>query len=85
MGGPVSVVLSGCFMCKMENEIVVPLKPKFYRRYVDDTYNRRKKGKPDLLFDYLNDYHPNIKLTIEVNPTKFLDTKIVRSGSSISF
>ena len=26
--------------------------------------------------DQLNNYHPSIKLTIEVNPSKFLDTKI---------
>jgi len=30
-----------------------------------------------LLFDFLNSYHPRINLTIEVNPEKFLDTKII--------
>ena len=33
------------------------------------------------LFEKLNNYHPNIKLTIEVNPSKFLDTEImVKNG-----
>ena len=81
MGGPLSVVFTGCFMNKMEQDVVVPLKPKFYKRFVDDTYSRRKKGVKDELFDALNSYHKNIRLTIEVNPEKFLDTNIVREGS----
>jgi len=64
-------------MVKLENDIVVPLKPKFYRRYVDDIYNRRKKNTEDILFKELNSYHPNINLTVEINPTKFLDTKLI--------
>ena len=33
------------------------------------------------LFEKLNNYHPNIKWTIEVNPSKFLDTEImVKNG-----
>ena len=31
----------------------------------------------------LNTYHDNIKITIEENPTKFLDTEIVRHNSAI--
>ena len=31
----------------------------------------------------MNSYHPNIKLTIEINPSKFLDTKIARSKNEI--
>ena len=37
MGGPVSVVFSDIFMCKMEEDVVVPAKPIFYKRYVDET------------------------------------------------
>ena len=43
MGGALSVKLSECFMNKMERHIVLPLKPKFYRLFVDDTYRTRKK------------------------------------------
>ena len=57
----------------MENHIVIPMKPIFYRRYVDDIYSRRKKNIEDSLFKALNSYHKNIKLTIEINPIKFLD------------
>ena len=48
------------------------MKSHFCKRYVDDTYIRRKKNEPDSLFEKLNSYHPNIKLTIEKNSTKFL-------------
>ena len=81
MGGPISVVFADIYMCKMED--VAPLKPIFYKRYVDDTYVRRKKNTTDELFEKLNTYHDNIKLTIEENPTKFLDTEIVRHNSAI--
>ena len=78
MGGPISKVFSDIYVSKMEEDIVTPMKPHFYKRYVDDTYIRRKKNEPDSLFEKLNSYHPNIKLTIEKNPTKFLDNKIIQ-------
>ena len=31
----------------------------------------------------MNSYHPNIKLTIEISPEKFLDTKILRTSNQI--
>ena len=77
MGGPLSVTFSDIFMNKMEQDIVAPLDPIFYRRYVDDIFVRRKLHCNDILFQRLNDYHPNIKLSIETNPTKFLDTKLI--------
>ena len=43
MGGPIYAVFSDIFMCKMELDVVVAAKPIFYKRYVDDTYLRRKK------------------------------------------
>ena len=67
MGGTLSVTLSDCFMNRMEKDVVIPLKPKFYCRYVDDTYNRRKKNQPDELFERMSKYHPNVNLTVEVN------------------
>ena len=45
MGGPVSVVFSETFMCKMEEDVVVPAKPIFYKRYVDGTYIHTQKEK----------------------------------------
>ena len=71
-------------MCKMKEDVVVPAKPIFYKRYVDDTYIRRKKNVNDELFQNLNCYHKNIKLTLKENPRKFLDTKIIRKNNTIS-
>ena len=38
MGGPIFVVFADVFICKMELDVVVPVIPIFYKRYVDDTY-----------------------------------------------
>ena len=56
MGGPLSVMFSDIFMINMKNDIVIPMKPIFYRRYVDDIYSRRKKNVEDSLFKALNSY-----------------------------
>ena len=71
-------------MCKMEFDVVVPAKPIFYKCYVDDTYVRRKKNDVDKLFEKLNSYNKNINPTLEVNPTKFLDTELVRKNGEIT-
>ena len=84
MGGPTSVVLLDIYVCKMEEDIVAPLKPLFYRRCVDDTYVRRKKIETDELYNASNSYHQNIKLTLELDPTKSLDTEIIRSNGKIT-
>ena len=77
MIGPLSVTLSDIWMVKMENNIVIPHKPTFYKRYVDDIINHIQKHEEDLLFKTLNNYHPKIKLTIGINPPNFLDTEII--------
>ena len=84
MGGSLSVVLSGIFMAKLESDVVNPIVPVFYERYVDDVYTRRKKGSEDQLFLAMNNYHTNIKLTVEENPTHFLDTAISDENGSIT-
>ena len=81
MGGPISVVLSNIFCVKMEFDVVKPSKPKLCKCYVNDIYSKQIKNQPDKLFEKLKNYQPNTKLTIEVNPRKFLDTKImVKNG-----
>ena len=71
-------------MCKMEFDVVVPAKPMFYKRYVDDTYMSRKKNDVDKPFEDLNSYDENVKLTLEVNLTKFLYTELVRKNGDIA-
>ena len=76
IGSLLSVVFSGCFLNNMEEQLVTLVSPIFYIRYVDDTFVRRKKNEEDKLFKALNAFHPIIKLTIEENPSKFLDTLV---------
>ena len=49
MWGPLSVAFSGIFIIKRENDIVIPTKPIFYHRYIDDIYNRRKRNTEGIL------------------------------------
>ena len=51
---------------------------------MDDTYVRRKKNETDELYNALKSYHQNVELTLEFNPTKFLDTEIIRSNDKIT-
>ena len=84
MGGSISVVFSNIFMCKMEIDVIVPSKPIFYKPYVNDTNMRIKKNDVDKLFEKRNSYIENRKLTLEVNPTKSLDTELVRENGEIT-
>ena len=67
----------------MENDVLIPLKPIFYWRFVDDIINRRKKNVPDELFFKLNNYLRIIKLPIEVSPTRFVDRQLVNLNGKI--
>ena len=67
----------------MEFDVVVPAKPLFYKRYVDDKYVRRKEVIRDMLFEDLNSYHQNIKSKVEVNPSKIFDAELMREKGSI--
>ena len=74
MGNPLSPVLANIFMSKLEADVVRPFNPTFYDRYVDVCFSKKRKDEPDQLLNRLNNYHPNIKLTVEENPDHFLDT-----------
>ena len=83
MGGPLSVIFSDIYMTKTEEEVVKPTNPSFYTRFVDDIISKKKKDQPGLLFENLNNHHPNIKYTTETMPQKFLDTKIIYEDNQI--
>ena len=91
MGGSLSVTLSDIHMTRTENNVVKPEKPLFYRCFVDDIIYRRKKNEHHIIFENLNHpkirkrkYHPKINLTIEVNPCKFVDIKIINNKGNIT-
>ena len=83
MDGPLSVIFSDIYMTKTEKEVAKPTNLSFYKRFVDNIISKKKKDQPDLLFENLNNHHPNIKYTIETMPQKFLDTKIIYEDSQI--
>ena len=55
MDGPISAVFSDIYMCKMEEDVVFPVKPIFYKGYVNDTYVHRIRNTKDKLFKTLNE------------------------------
>ena len=59
------------------------MKPPFYKQFAGDIYNKRNKSQQDVLFEAINNFHVNKKLTIEVNPVKFLDTKIILNNDGV--
>ena len=84
MGGPLSVTLSDIHMIRTENNVVKTEKLLFYRHFVDIII-KRKKNKNDIIFENLNIIKKNkINLTIKVNPSQFLDTKIINNKGNIT-
>ena len=80
IGGPLSVIFSDIYMTKTEKKVVEPTKQQFYKTFVDDIINKRYKDQSDNLFQTLNSNHPKIKCITEVDPDKFLDTKIIQEN-----
>ena len=72
------VALSWTNICGLFSDV-------FYKRYLDDTYVRRKKNIRDILFKNFNSYHQNLKITVEVNPSEFLDTELLFGPDLSSF
>ena len=72
MGGPLPVTFFNIYLTKLEINKVRPTKPLFYKRFVDDVINKRKKNTPESLLTSLNSCHPNINFAVEVNLTNFL-------------
>ena len=49
MGGPFSVILADIHMVTTQNEVVKPMNPPFYKRFVQDIYSKRDKSQQDIL------------------------------------
>ena len=69
MGSPLALILANIFMGFHESKWLNQYnlnKPKFYLRYVDDILAAFDNEQDSLIFlIFLNNRHPNIKLTIE--------------------
>ena len=82
------VVLANIFICHFEEQRVSDTVacPSIWFRYVDDTFSLfDKKDKATSFLHYLNNRHPNIKFTIELEENQeipFLDVLIKRHQSA---
>ena len=84
MGGCVSPTFANMFLSFHEKRWLEncpeEFKPKFYRRYVDDTFLLfRSQENVTLFLNYLNNQHDNIKFTCDLekdNKLNFLDISI---------
>ena len=69
------------FMERLEHKAISTFiqPPQLWRRYVDDTFSKLKKIYVDQFLQHLNDQHPRIKFTTEMqenNKIAFLDTLV---------
>ena len=65
---PLSITICNIYLSKLERDQVKPLKPKFYRRFLNNVRSRRLKNTHDLLFENLNNQDEKMTFTIETNP-----------------
>ena len=77
------------FMHKIESELLEksPLKPKFFKRFIDDIFLIWPHGEDTLteFIHMINNYHPTIKFTEEHSTTEisFLDTLDFKEGNKL--
>jgi len=77
-------------MSKFESDLLSEgLLPRFWRRYVDDTFAVIKKGEALTLLNVLNNRFPSIKFTVEElstsNNLPFLDVLVQQVGEKLEF
>jgi len=85
MGSPLSPIVANLYMEYFEKKALnsYPLKPAWWKRFVDDTNIKWTHGKAELekFFTHLNSISPDIKFTMELEENKsipFLDVLIIR-------
>jgi hypothetical protein len=85
MGSPLSPIIANLFMEDLENNALnsSPFKPKYWNRFVDDTFVIWPHGwdKLDEFVTHLNKQSDHIKFTIEVennNSLPFLDVRVTK-------
>ena len=85
MGSPVSPIVANLYMEYLEQNALstAPHPPRFWHRYVDDTFVIHKEGNKQGFLQHINSVDPAIRFTVEDNKEDgsipFLDT-IVKPG-----
>ena len=91
MGLPLSPTMANIFLCYHEvnwlQNCPIEFKPKFYRRYMDDTLALfENQSQAQKFLQYLNNQHDNMKFTCEIEENdsiSFLDCLITRNGDKL--
>ena len=86
MGSPVSVIIANLVMENVEEEAMSTFlnPPKFWKRYVDDTFVIIKKTEVDEFHKHINNIEASIKFSTEHetnNSIPFLDVCATREAS----
>ena len=84
MGGTFSVILVDTHVVRTKNDVLNSTNHLFCKRFLDNIYSKPNISQPDVLFEALNSFHPNIKLIIDINPVKLLDTKIILNNEGVA-
>nr|XP_049699777.1 uncharacterized protein LOC126053464 [Helicoverpa armigera] len=87
MGSPVSPIVADIFMEDFEERALqsAPVTPKFYKRYVDDTFTILPSDKVTAFLNHLNSINPKIQFTMESeanNSLAFLDVLVIRNPNN---
>ena len=83
MGSPVSGVIAEAVLQKLENVVLPISKPRFWTRYVDDTFVIVRRDQRDQLQISLNSVFPEIQFTMEEEKDghlPFLDVLVSRNA-----
>lgn len=88
IGNNLSSIITEVFLGSIEVKYrEEPWWPKKWTRYVDDTVGMVRKDEVDVVTTNLNNIHPAIKFTCEVesdNSIPFLDTRLIRENGKIA-
>ena len=92
MGSPLGPTFANIFMCHLEERIFSDcpeeFKPKYYRRFVDDTFALfRNLDEAHMFLNFINSLHPNIQFTVETEQEEslsFLDITVNRTNNRFS-
>ena len=88
MGSPMSPVVANLCMEAIEEVAIktTPVRPKVWKRYVDDSFCIIKKNAVDSFHNSLNGIDQHISFTIEEennNQIAFLDTLVTRKNNAL--
>lgn len=89
MGSPASPIVADIVMEELLDTCIgkLAIKPKIMTKYVDDLFCIVSEYEVDNILATLNNFHPNIKFTIEKErdfKLSYLDTLIVRKGEKLT-